>query len=217
MYGDYWMKNHLAMSVIALLFLTATNAYAACTRDDISFYLSKGFTQEQITEICTVAAEAAEPSASETPESEATTALEPPADSSNKDAERYVLEAIKGQDIRIEEGFLHYTAKICIPYGKFGENKEPWNEETCELVRHKVALRGMTAKREWVSTKLFQPRQVYLEGQIEREIVSDIDDLGSTSSKQIIRNLETEVQAIVPIKEDKSYDRLLESLNEIAI
>ena len=53
------MKNQLAIAAIALLFLTATNAHAACTRDDISFYLGEGFTQEQITAICTAATEAA--------------------------------------------------------------------------------------------------------------------------------------------------------------
>ena len=62
MFGDIWMKNHLAQTAIALLFLTATNAHAACTRDDITFYLSKGFTQEQIAAICTEETEAAAPS-----------------------------------------------------------------------------------------------------------------------------------------------------------
>lgn len=226
------MKNQLAIAAIALLFLTATNAHAACTRDDISFYLGEGFTQEQITAICTAATEAATPSAPATPEPVATeaeapstpatpepavnTAVVPPAGGSNKDAERYLLEAIEGHDVHVEGGFLHFTARVCIPYGRFNNNKEPLTKETCELVRHKVTLRGMRAKREWVSLKLSQPRQIYLEGQIERELVSDLDDFSSTSRSQIIQNLQTEVKAIVPIKENMSSDRLLESLNEIA-
>jgi hypothetical protein len=74
----------------------------------------------------------------------------------------------------------------------------------------------MRAKRELFSTSLFQPRQIYLEGQIERELVSDLDNFSSTSRRQIIRNLQTEVKAIVPIKENMSLDRLLETLNKIA-
>jgi hypothetical protein len=224
------MKNHLASAAIALLFLTASNAHAACSRDDISFYLSEGFTQEQITAICTVATEPAAPSTPATPEPAApstpatpepaapsTPATPEPAEGgSNKDTERYLREAIKGHDIHVEEGFLHYTARVCIPYGQFNDNKEPWAKETCELVRHKVTLRGMRAKRELFSTSLFQPRQIYLEGQIERELVSDLDNFSSTSRRQIIRNLQTEVKAIVPIKENMSLDRLLESLNKIA-
>jgi hypothetical protein len=213
------MKNHLASAAIALLFLTASNAHAACSRDDISFYLSEGFTQEQITAICTVATEPAAPSTPATPEPAApsTPATPEPAEGgSNKDTERYLREAIKGHDIHVEEGFLHYTARVCIPYGQFNDNKEPWAKETCELVRHKVTLRGMRAKRELFSTSLFQPRQIYLEGQIERELVSDLDNFSSTSRRQIIRNLQTEVKAIVPIKENMSLDRLLETLNKIA-
>jgi hypothetical protein len=216
MYGYFWMKNHLAIAAIALLFLTATNAHAACTSDDIRFYLSEGFTQEQITAICTVATEPAAPSTPATPEPAANIAVVPPAGGSNKDAERYLREAIKGHDVHVEEGFLHYTARICIPYGRFNDNKDPWTKETCEQVRHKVTLRGMRAKREWFSGSLFQPRQIYLKGQIERELVSDLDDFSSASRMQIIQNLQTEVKAIVPIKENMSPDRLLESLNKIA-
>lgn len=232
MYEDFWMKNHLATAAIALLFLTATNAHAACTRDDISYFLSEGFTPEQITAICTAAKEAAAPSTPATPEpvtTEAATpsppattepaasvAVVPPAGGDNKDAENYLREVIKGGDVHIAEGFLHYTARICIPYGKFNNNKEPWTEEACEQVRHKVALRGMRAKREWVSTELFQPRQIYLEGQIEREFVSDLDRFSPSSRRQIIQNLQTEVKAFVPIKENMSPDRLLEFLNKIA-
>jgi hypothetical protein len=216
MYGYFWMKNHLAQTAIALLFLTATNAHAACTRDDISFYLSEGFTQEQIAAICTVATEAATPATPATPEPAANIAVVPPAGGSNKDAERYLREAIKGHDVHVEEGFLHYTARACIPYGRFNDNAEPWPEETCEQVRYKVTLRGMKAKREWVSGNLFQPRQIYLVGQIERELVSDLDDFSGAYRNQIIRNLQTESQATVPIKEDMSPDRLMESLNKIA-
>lgn len=231
------MKDHLAIAAIALLFLTATDARAACTRDDINFYLSKGFTQEQITAICTAATKAATPptpatpepapstpatpeaetpSTPATPEPAANIAVVPPAGGNNKDAERYLREVIDGYDIHIEEGFLHYTARICIPYGRFNTNKEPWSKEACELVRHKVTLRGMRAKREWISTGLFQPRQIYLEGQIERELVSDLEDFSSTSRVQIIQNLQSEVRAIVPIKENMSPDRLLEALNKLA-
>ncbi|MDH3632761.1 MAG: hypothetical protein OER98_16695, partial [Gammaproteobacteria bacterium] len=135
---------------------------------------------------------------------------------SNKDAERYLREAIKGDDIHIEEGFLHYTARVCIPYGRSNTNKARWSKEACEQVRHKVALRGMIAKRELVSLKFFQPRQIYLEGQIEREFVSGLKDFNSINRGQIMQNLQTEVKAIVPIKENMSTDRLLESLNKIA-
>ncbi len=210
------MKNHLAQTAIALLFLTATNAHAACTRADISFYLSEGFTQEQITAICAVATDAAAPSIPASPEPAANIAVVPPAGGNNKDAERYLREVIKGHDVHVEEGFLHFTARVCIPYGRFNDNKEPLTKETCEQVRYKVTLRGMKVKREWVSRNLLQPRQIYLEGQIERELVSDLGDFSTVDRGQIIRNLQTEVKAIVPIKENMSPDRLIESLNEIA-
>ncbi|MCP4874924.1 MAG: hypothetical protein GY896_05530 [Gammaproteobacteria bacterium] len=210
------MKNHLVIAAIALLFLTATNAHAACTRDNISFYLSEGFTQEQITTICTMVTEPAAPPTPATPEPAASIPVAPPAGDNNKDAERYLREVIKGHDVHVEEGFLRYTARVCIPYGRFNDNTEPWPKETCQQVRHKVTLRGMRAKREWVGRSLFQPRQLYLEGQIERELVSDLDDFSSISRRQIIRNLRTEVKAIVPIKENMSPDRLLETLNKIA-
>lgn len=210
------MKDHVAIAAIALLYLTASNAYAACTRDDVSYYLSKGFTQEQITAICTAPTEAEAPATPATPEPAKNIAVVPPAGGDNLDAESYLREVIEGHDIHIEKGFLHYTARICIPYGRNNDNKEPWTEEACELVRHKVALRGMKAKREWISMSLTQPRQIYLEGQIEREIVSDLDDYSSASRRQIIQNLQTEVNAIVPIKQNISPDRVLESLNEIA-
>jgi hypothetical protein len=209
------MKNHLPQTVIGLFFLTASNAHAACTRDDISFYLSEGFTQEQITAICAVATEAVTPSTTATPEPAADIAVAPPG-GSNNDAERYLREAIKGHDVHVEAGFLHYTARVCIPYGQFNDNKEPWTQETCEQVRYKVALRGMKAKREWISENLFQPRQIYLEGHIERELVSDLDEFSTVNRNQIIQNLQTEVKAIVPIKEGMSPDRLIDSLNEIA-
>ncbi len=209
------MNKPLGIAVIALLFLTATAAHAACTRDDIEFYLSKGFDQEQITAICTAAPEASAPSPA-TPEPADDIAVVPSEDDDVTDAERFLQETIEGHDIFIEQGFLHYTARICIPYGRFNNNKEPWVEEACELVRHRVALRGMTAKREWISQKLFQPRQIYLEGRIEREFVGDLDDFAANVRMEIRRNLQNEAKAIVPIKENMSPDRLLDFLNELA-
>ena len=224
------MKNHLAIAAIALLFLTATNAHAACNRDDVSFYLSEGFTQEQITAICTMATKpvapstpvSPEPAAPSTPATPEPAAVSIPATpelaggGSNKDAERYLREAIKGDDVHIEEGFLHYTARVCIPYGRPNDYKADLPKQACEQVRHKVTLRGMIAKREFISMKLFQPRQIYVEGQIEREFVSGLKDFNSVNRRQIIQNLQKEVKAIVPIKENMSTDRLLESLNKIA-
>ena len=210
------MKGQLAFAAIALLFFTATDAYAACTRDDVSFFLSKGFSQEQITAICTRAKEAPAPSTPARQEPATSIEVLPPASNKNRDIENYLRQVIKGHDIRIKQGFLHYTAKVCIPYGRYNTNKEPWQNEACELVRHKVALRGMKAKREWVSMDLFQPRQIYLEGRIEREFVSDLNNFTATNRRQIIQNLQTEVKAIVPIKENMSPDRLLKTLNRIA-
>jgi hypothetical protein len=42
------------ISLIAFHFFTATTLYATCTKEDIQFYLDKGFTQDQITQLCSV-------------------------------------------------------------------------------------------------------------------------------------------------------------------
>ena len=47
------MPYKYAPLITAIYLLLSSSLHANCAREDIQFYLDKGFTQEQVTQLCT--------------------------------------------------------------------------------------------------------------------------------------------------------------------
>ena len=98
------------------VFITTVMAYgqanAACSRSDVEFYLDKGFSTDQITELCKAPSGVAD----DIPVQQLETGQRSGQDVVG-DNEQFLKVAIKGSEIYLTSESLHYTRKkMCIEY-----------------------------------------------------------------------------------------------------
>lgn len=176
------------MKRVVLLGLLAVNtAWADCQREDVAFYLSKGFTTDQITQLCAsnnteLAAPQSTPASTteikpiESKSVLSSTSVEPvrPAseasDTSNQDRLIDSLsESLKVKDLKVINGKLHFRHKFRAKYGEedvFGnlEDVKPWMHVI-------IDLNSMRLIRAGNRIPILRAGSVLLSGDIERTLL----------------------------------------------
>ena len=188
-----------------------TYSYAECARDDINYYLSKGFTPEQITAICTTSSIKPEDNKSvnntdkqndqESGEKEMIETNNNQKTSPNKN-EQFLKDAINGRNILLTDDSLQYTLKTCYKYGE--EDQYGFAPKACPIVKYVVALKGLEVTRSGKKYIFFGDHEIEIKATIRREIISGLDKHKAEEQQQIQEHLESGDQTIIPIRDDIS-------------
>ncbi len=197
---------------------------AACTRSDVEFYLSQGFTPEQVTSICADG----KPPSSETDSSKkkieinnnvqtenATPSLqdkfsEQGIEGRKKMAKRILPSAIDGYDVYLTDENLHYTLKTCFEYGE--EDLFGFREKACPEVQYIISWEGLEVKKAWKEYYFLGRSQVKVKGQIQRKILSGLDAVKPSERSKIDKELDHGAETVIPIRDDVSVSRVKEAL-----
>ena len=218
-------------SAALALIVCAEQAYAACARSDVEYYLNKGFTTEQITAICT---SSSTPAITETPGEQATTTTSPPAakpgdnmshqemqnpnrnmnSKSAQDSEQFLKIAIKGRDIHLTQDSLRYTRKVCIQTGE--EDLFGFAPTACQDIKFEIGLKGLEVLKTGKKYLLYGIGEVIVRGSIQREIVGQLDDRNPRERNLILKKLEKGDQTAIPIRDDISLERVEKVLRELS-
>ena len=186
---------------MAVLVSLSQSSYAGCTRDDVNYYLAKGFSTDQITTLC-----------DSTQSSHTSTSEQAPA-SDNK-TQRFLREAIKGRNVLLNKTALSYTLKVCIKYGE--EDLYGFAPKACPDVRFELALNGLKIKQP--EEKLFfRPHELEVTGNISRNIVDGLDTYKLEDQKSILKLLESGNKTIIPIRDDISIEKVFQTLEQLTI
>jgi len=197
------------------LFITATltgfsyNAYSACSRDDVEFYLNKGFSTDQVTKLC------------DTSPAPQYNKVNIEATSTNShtvvtsDSEAFLREAIKGRNILFTNDSLNYTLKICIHYGE--EDNYGFAPKACPNVRFKVALKNLEVKEPGKKYLFFNPDEIEVIGTITREVINGLEKHNAYDKKLILKALESGNKTSIPMRDDISLEKAFEVLKQIVI
>jgi hypothetical protein len=144
---------------VLLIFATlvSVEAFAACPREDVSFYLQQGFTHEQIIKLCSEPSPLEQKTTIPTNTPPAQKTLSPHSQQrtkplvaspaiqhetsgiyGNSDA-IFLATAIEAYDVEVTENTIMFTRKECFTYGQ-----EDWNEfknSACPTVKYTI-VRG---------------------------------------------------------------------------
>ena len=109
-------RNYVIISLASMAHMIfSSQAIAACSRDDVTFYLHKGFSTEQITTMCSASSTA---TGSDEPQpgtrSEHQGSEQHSTTLAVDDNALFLQRAIKAQKINLASDSLSYTQKICI-------------------------------------------------------------------------------------------------------
>ena len=205
--------------LLALPLAVYTNiSYAECARDDIEFYLGKGFTPEQITTLCKSSASKPtidKPAVEEAPQK--ATHSEPATKqvtSGNKD-EQFLKEAINGRDISLSSDSLQYTLKTCYEYAD--EDQYGFAPKACPTIKFNIALKGLEITRSGKQYVFFGDHEIAIKSTITRKIIGNLEGYKPEQQEQIRKHLESGNETILPIRDDISPKSVEQTLHRLAI
>lgn len=155
-------------TAVLLLMFSAPLAWAECSRDDIQFYLDKGFTTEQVTLLCSEpASEGKKKYRAYTDEYVDRTDQEYQA-RMRVEREAALRNAIEATDIRLERGYLYYVRPQCVSEGV--EKDRAFGLKSCPNIRYRIKLAGLKVdEKEHKKRFLFGQKMVRVTGQIKRQ------------------------------------------------
>ncbi len=190
----------------SLLLFFAPFAWAECSRDDIQFYLDRGFTTEQITSLCS------EPVGEEKERYRAYT--EEYVDRKDREyqmrmrleREAALRSAIEGTDIRLERGYLSYVRPQCVSEGV--EKDRAFGLKSCPNIRYRIKLAGLEVDENAYKKRfLFGQKMVRVVGEIRRqEMPGAFADIPDEYWRNVLRKkLETGDSTKIPLREGVDF------------
>lgn len=164
------MSNPLVTARAAtLLFLfSAPLAWAECSQDDIQFYLDKGFTTEQITQLCSKPANGGKKKYRAYSEDYVDRQDQEYQSRMRIEREAALRNSIEAIDIRLERGYLYYIRPQCVSEGV--EKDRAFGLKSCPKIRYRIKLAGLTVdEEEYKKRFLFGQKMIRIVGQIKRQ------------------------------------------------
>ena len=210
---------------LSVLLLYAPPAQAECSRNDVEYFLKKGFSREQVAAICEIAKPKRYGSPTEQDGEDY--------DAHNRDLEArprieqrlqkedddilLLKTAIAGEDIRITPNWLDFKNPVCISVGNSPniENRV----KVCPQVLHRVYFKGLRVKEYRRKYLLFGTQEIEVEGTIKRKLLHDFKEYPINVRTQLLNTYKANVKkgsAFIPVRKDYPINRVPEVLRSYA-
>ncbi len=206
-----------------LLTIIPFKGFSACSKEDIQFYLEKGFTQEQITQLCASAP------ATEVPDYQPYqqkviiySSEEAPGkkDGFSKEERIAIKDLNAGGDIiklNVTLTHINYIRKVCIASGNSPEFSQRF--KTCPEVAFKVTRDGLIAASSGKKLLVFGTAVVFLEGNIDRKLRGNWEDYPLAVRKELERNFnwkENGHKTDFPVRGDYSVTKIVNAMRTLS-
>lgn len=188
-----------AVAVLLGGMLVGTAGAADCGREDIDHYLDRGFTPQQVLDLCRPGEPAATPAA--------------PGDSGRLDSLRDALAVF---DLRLDGNNLHYSREQCVEYDR--PNLAQQRKRACGKVHYSVAREGLAVEDSrrrllfWGSTAL-----EIVSSRIERRYELGQGALSERDREQLSRELEEGPRTDLPVRDGMPMERVRSEVEALAI
>ena len=206
--------------LLSCLLCVAAQAQAECAREDVQFYLDKGFTQEQVTKLCAPAAAApARPAAKryrayadeyvDREDTEYTARL-------RIEREVFLRNSIEATDIRVNDGHLHYTRENCVSEGV--EKDRAFGLKACPEVQFRIRLAELEIDAEEHKRRfLFGLPLIRVTGRIERRALpGGFDHIPNEYNRKLLRaKLERGPTTKIPLRRGVDFHFARTALQDI--
>ena len=202
------------------LLCAAAQARAECAREDVQFYLDKGFTNEQVTKLCAAAGGApARPEAGryraytdeyvDRKDEEYTARL-------RIEREVFLRNSIEATDIRVDGGSLYYIRETCVSEGV--EKDRAFGLKACPEVQFRIRLAGLKIdEKEHKRRFLFGLPLVQVTGEVERRALpGGFDHIPNEYNRKLLRaKLERGPTTKIPLRRGVDFHFARTALQDI--
>jgi len=200
-------NNGIIFITALLIMLFSSQLKAACSRDDVEFYLNKGFTAGQITSLCAASASPASETLQNTEQHPVTEVVD--------DNVLLLKRAIKAQNISLNSGSLKYTQKVCIEYGE--EDLFGFTPKVCPKVRYIILLKGLEVTETGKKYYFYGTQEVWVKSTIKREIIGELKDQKAEERELILEKFEKGDKTAIPVRDDFSLEKVKQVLQQLSI
>lgn len=208
-YHNLAARKYLVACASSLVFMIiSSQASAACSRDDITYYLSKGFTTDQVTALCS---EASAPTGERQQGSESQAA--PPEIDDNA---LFMKRAIKGHEIKMNSNSLQYTQKkMCMEYGE--EDLFGFTPKVCPDVTFTIALKGLEVLETGKKYGFYGTPEVKIKSSvIKRVIIGELKNMKLEERELVLEKFEKGFETAIPVRDDFSLEKVEKVLLELS-
>lgn len=209
--------------VFAACLLAGGGACAECSRDDVNYFLEKGFSRDQVAAICGDAPAPARraPRADDEYEGfEEGRERESRGEAMRRERREDVslLEAaVSAWDVEVTPKHLTYTRKLCLGAG--GSPEVAARVKVCPEVRYRVYFRGLKVggyQREYV---VVGRREIEVEGTVKRKLLHDFNEYQPEIRRQLLGSYRARTReggTVIPVRKDYPLQRVYQVLRDYA-
>lgn len=195
-----------------------SEAQAGCTRDDVQFYLDRGFTTEQVTQLCGTA-KPAQPSGSKyRAYTDEYVDREDESYQVRVRAEREVFlrSSIAAGGVALRGGNLFYTREICVAEGN--ESEREVRRRACPQIRFRIRLADLEINPDPKRRRLlFGQNQIEVTGNIQRtELPGSFSEIPDLYWQDILRaKLEKGPTTRIPLRSGVDFQFAYDALRDM--
>lgn len=207
----------IARTAAFLLLFSASLAWAECSRDDIQFYLGKGFTTEQVTLLCSKPASEGKKKYRAYTEEYVDRQDQEYQSRMRVEREAALRNSIEAIDIRLERGYLYYVRPQCVSEGV--EKDRAFGLKSCPNIRYRINLVGLKIdEKEHKKRFLFGQKMIRVVGQINRqEMPGAFADIPDEYWRNVLRKkLEKGNETRIPLRDGVDFHFARGALKDIA-
>ncbi len=219
-------KHYFVNSILLFLLVLPFSAFSACSKEDISFYLDKGFTQEQITQLCSTSGGKPNESVPDyTPYQQKVIIYKDGGGPELKDGltreEREAFKDLKlGGDVtglKLTPETINYTAKICLRAGQSPNQHERFKD--CTSIKYVIQRENLVVSSSGKKLLFFGTGVVKLEGNINATPKQSFDSYPIEFRKALERDFhwrENGSKTSFPVRGDFSITRIVNAFRVLA-
>lgn len=212
----------LKKSIFSLILLfSSPNLWAECTPDTVQFYLEKGFSQEQITKLCShVASDAPSYQPYQKPVVIVQEGYAPENSVEERSAINELKGGIDGRSIDVTDTHINFIRKVCIRAGNAPERDQ--RVEKCIDSAYSIARDGLQVMESGSRLLLFGQQQVeIISSDIQRKfLVADPWGGYSADIRYLLqRKYESQEEGhntVLPLRKSASLSQIVHSIRTIA-
>lgn len=214
--GKPHLRGFASTSLGLFLCLVLADTQAACNREDVDFYTSRGFTTEQITRLCS-SGENANQEEGYVAYSDEHYAKNDEQYRSRLRLEREVFlrNAVLGTNIALRGKYFSYTTEECVSEGV--EKDRAFKLQACPTIRVNIdLLQAEIKEKEYKEHVMFGRSQLKVIGGVEKKILGGLDHLKNDYERKIlIGKIDMSGNTEIPLRRGIDFQFAFEAMADI--
>lgn len=195
------MRLVLRALPVALLGMASPLFAADCEREDIDHYLDRGFTPQQVLELCRGGAASAPTMAQAQTHGEHL---------------RFFRDAVDGFDLKLSDEAMSFSRELCVKYDR--PNYAQQRKNACGVAHYRIGLEGMKVLEASRKVVFWGSNDVIVSSPLlEKDYQLGQGELSQRDQDKLAEELAKDADvAVIPVREGVAVDAVRARLEELA-